>query len=190
MGVCRCVGAGAHGRGLLFLGGVLHGRHVHAAPDRAAQLSGHLYARFVPAVRGAALCLPLRAPHARRAAQSGRQAHHACRRRSGRRHRAARVSDQPALGEQGRVHHRRCAGEIRQLSARREDRRRPERHPRHGGKVRCRRDRSGHSVGAPAGEAPDPQLLPRDVLHAAHAARHLPARQRRGAHRADPRGGY
>ena len=64
-----------------------------------------IYMLVLPAVRGAALCLPLRAPHARRAAQSGRKAHHAHRRRSGRRHRAARVSDQPALGKQGRVHH-------------------------------------------------------------------------------------
>lgn len=45
-------------------------------------------------------------------------------------------------------------------------------------------------VGLPAGEAADPQLLPQHVLHPAHTARHLPARQRRGAHRADPRGGH
>lgn len=44
--------------------------------------------------------------------------------------------------------------------------------------------------GLPAGEAADPQLLPQHVLHPAHTARHLPARQRRGAHRADPRGGH
>ena len=69
--------------------------------------------RSFPAIYMLVLCLlcgALRfsyrcAPHARRAAQSGRQAHHAHRRRSGRRHRAARVSDQSALGKQGRVHH-------------------------------------------------------------------------------------
>lgn len=64
--------------------------------------------RSFPAIYMLVLCLlcgALRAPYARRAAQSGRQAHHAHRRRSGRRHRAARVSDQPALGKQGRVHH-------------------------------------------------------------------------------------
>lgn len=40
----------------------------------------------------------------------GGEAHHAHRRRSGWRHGGARVSDQPALGKQGRVHHRRRAG--------------------------------------------------------------------------------